>query len=284
MRFNVLHAGHVMVGVDIPDGMTIPADPPKPMPHYVGAPLAWQLPPTQTSNVLGQGGQKIIHKGSDIGMLIPHASPNLLLAIIIAASGSKSHFGPAAVHINGKSPAAAVAGYVNFNLNCGGATLPPLPSGLVVAPTTIHVGMTWGDLLGGMCSAIADSAIQYCLDNCFGDRAETFVHRFKVRLMGPITRRILPNAPRFVSVRTALLLSPSRFLSQPIVGATLHELPETAARFLLGSPLGSSLGSATGVPWLSPVAETSNLLSGGAGSLGQGLGDLIDPPSVEQFP
>jgi hypothetical protein len=108
---------------------------------------------------------------TDAGPLIPHlniiplAPPNLLIPVFLLASGSKSHFGASTV-LFPKGPAAfAVAIKVNFNLNCAGATLPPLPSGLVIAmPQTVEVGVTMGDLIGGIVHLVLDALIQFGLN------------------------------------------------------------------------------------------------------------------------
>lgn len=280
---------HPMLGCDFHDGMIAPIDPPKPMPHFVAATLNWVVPPQKTMTVMGTFSMAFIKKGSDIGMLIPHISPSILAPLCTLASGSKAHFGPSSILMEGTPPAGALIVVVNLNLNCAGATRPPLPSGFVIAPNTIMYAMSLGDILGGLFAMIADSLIQFGINRALGALSASDAYKNLMRrLQGPIIRRLLANAPRWAGLETALLATGSKVLQNPRVVATLTGLSDVAVGFLLGSPLSNSAGGvaaqASGndnLGWISPVGQLGSLLSGGAESLGQGIGNFIDPPDVQ---
>lgn len=164
---------HPMVGLDFHDEITATAPPaPAPnIPHVCGHVLyGWTLgdmsPPAIKAN-----GMRIALRGTDIKNGIPHVPippwpPILLLPLVIGFSGSKSHFGPASVTAKGKPIAAAIAVVVNLNLNCN--SLAPLPTGIVVAPSTVVCGMTLGDILGGFFAMGADALFGFVLNKITG--------------------------------------------------------------------------------------------------------------------
>jgi hypothetical protein len=110
---------------------------------------------------------ELIHMGSDIANFIPHipVPPThfLLFALHTALSGSKSHFGPAAVQTKQGVVGAALLVIVNPNLNC--YQIVPLPVGWVCAPNTVMAHMTFGDILGGIFSMAVDAAIQAAINS-----------------------------------------------------------------------------------------------------------------------
>ncbi|HYH97238.1 hypothetical protein [Hyalangium sp.] len=280
MVFCALMTVHPMVGVDLHDGIPPPGPVPVPkIPHFTVATLKWLLPTsTPTPKVQGPFGFSLMQQGTDIGNFLPHVAANYLLPLVIATSGSKSHFGASTVQSEGKPTAAAILVAVNLNLNCAGAAMPPLPSGFVVAPNTVLVGLTLGDVLGGIFSMAVDCAIQFGLNRLFASQR---VGNLFTRLQGPLIRALMPNAPRFVSLTTALFGQSSRILSNPYVANTLGNLLPTAVGVLLGSPLGYT--PPTGV-----VGNTSSAVNDWARGKGEQLGNaissLFDDPATPQYP
>jgi hypothetical protein len=123
--------------------------------------------------VLAPGGAYLIGRGSDAGFVVPHVSipiNNLLLPLVIILGESKSLFGSSSVRL----PCWSVLGgtdecdtacvfpvpwlpLVGLNLACSDDF--PLPTDFVFAPSTILVGMSWLDLLGG----VIDLALEYAV-------------------------------------------------------------------------------------------------------------------------
>lgn len=273
----VLITIHPMLGCDMHD--TIP--PPGPVvvpavPHFAAATLRWLMPTHKKADTISTMGFSPMQQGTDIGNFIPHISaPHYLLPLVIALSGSKSHFGVASVHMQGQPVAVALLVVLNLNLNCSGATCPPLPTGVVIAPNTVVSSMTLGDFLGGLFAMVVDAAIQFGLNRLFGSAP---VARFFGRIQGPIIQRLLPGAPRFTSMLTALLAQNSRVLSNPYVAQTLAELVPSAVGVMLGSPLGYA------PPW-APIGNAAGWASDTARAGGEALGDAITGgPNTEQFP
>ncbi len=280
MPFNVLLSLHPMAGCDLHDGIPPPGPVVVPkMPHFVIATMRWVLPlSSHTVKTSGPFGMSLMQKGTDISNLIPHVSANYLLPLVIATSGSKSHFGSSTVKSEGTAVAAAIGIVFNLNLNCSGPTLPPMPTGIVIAPNSVVVGLTLGDILGGLFAMAADSALQFGLNRMFASATAT---KFFNMLQGPIIRALIPNAPRFLSLTTALMGQAGRFLSNPVVANTLGNLIPTALGTLFGSPLGYSYK-------YSPGSLAEGLVAGKAEDLGQSLGNSIDhlfnDPDAPEYP
>jgi hypothetical protein len=162
---NLLLKWHPMVGLDVHDEINavVPAAPAPKVPHVCGHVLnGWDFA-TLSPEKIKVDGMQIVLRGSDIkyGIVhvpIPPFPPVGLLPLVIAFSASKSHFGPSSVTVNGNPIAAALLVVVNPNLNC--SSIAPLPTGLVVAPSTVVCGMTLGDIVGGVVAMAADIAFQ----------------------------------------------------------------------------------------------------------------------------
>ncbi len=162
---------HVMVGQDFHKNQPPPPAPPVPLaPHAVVAPLNWVIPASTANTVKATFAQaRIMQRGTDIQSMIPHiplTPAALLTPAIIATSGSKSYFGPAAVLANDAPVAAALSGVVDVSLNCGDV---PSPTGAVIAPNTVVAGMTFGDVLGGAFAMAFDTAAQAAMNRVVGD-------------------------------------------------------------------------------------------------------------------
>ncbi len=170
----VLITIHPMLGLDAHAelGMVPPAPLPVPAPfypHIVGATLRWLLRPAMAETVQSWGFSSM-QRGTDIQSGIPHvpvplAPFFLLVAPIIAFSGSKSHFGVASVLIENKPVAVAVTIIINVNLNCGDI---PTPTGFVIAPNTVVAQMTFADWLGGVFSMAFDCIVQAVINKLLG--------------------------------------------------------------------------------------------------------------------
>ena len=280
MVFCALMTIHPMFGVDLHDGIPPPGPVTVPkIPHFTVAKLKWALSTSlPTPKVQGPFGFSLMQQGTDIGNFIPHIAANYLVPLLIATSGSKSHWGASTVQVEKQPAAAALLVAVNPNLNCAGAVCPPLPSGFVLAPNTVLVGLTLGDFLGGLFAMAVDLGLQYALNRIFASGAAT---RFFNRLQGPLIRALMPNAPRFVSLTTALLGQASPILSHPLIANTLGNLVPTAVGVLLGSPLGYT-------PPTGLVGQGASKASDKARSIGENLGNkishLFDDPSTPQYP
>ena len=169
--FALLIEFHPMVGVDFHKNQPPPPAPPVPAaPHAVAATLNWQIPASTANTVRATFAEaRIMQRGTDIQAMIPHiplTPAALLTPAIIAASGSKSYFGPATVLANDAAIAVAVGGIVDVSLNCGDV---PTPTGNVIAPNTVVAGMTIGDMLGGVFAMAFDAAAQAAMNKLTGD-------------------------------------------------------------------------------------------------------------------
>jgi hypothetical protein len=299
MEFRVLKDYHTMIGVpwlEKHDAVFPPGVPSKLIPHVCTAPLC--IPPwggltgLPNGNVLSSANGRTLGRGSDIGPLIPHinippAPPNLLLPIILLASGSKSHFG-ANRDVTPQGPVAfACLKYIHFNLNCAGPTAPPLPSGFVFPWNTHVTGVTWGDIVSGLAHMVADSLIQYGMNKLF---ASKLFEKFSTYVSSKIASAILPHLAqggllRMLGVKTMSDLLQA--LGHPVWG---YGVVDQALGLILADVIGSPLGYSRTGPY-SPGNIPGDVLDPkseqypeGRDAVQQAVDSYLNNPSVEQHP
>ena len=227
-----------MLGCDFHD--TIP--PPGPVvvpkiPHFVSANLMigpWgALTGKARPDVISAAAGITLLRTTDIGPLVPHISaPHYLLPLLILGSASKAEFGATSITTPDGPVAVCVASVVNFNLNCHGTAVPPLPTGVVLGMTTHFTGFTLGDFLSGLLCMVMDSAVQYVLNRVMGSDRATRVFNW---VQGPIIRALCPGAR---SLTTALF---ARGMNPTSVALLSNAVP-TLAGLLIGGPIGWDIG------------------------------------------
>lgn len=242
---------HTMVGVDFHLDI-MPAVPPVPNPvhcHLVAHVLQGWWTATWADNVQAEK-VEIIQMGSDIANGIPHIpmppSHFLLALLYTAASGSKSHFGPASVQTAKGPIGAALLVVVNPNLNCGSPC--PTMSGFVIAPNTVMAGMTFGDILGGIFAIYVDMILATILN----------VATAKMSPLGGALTQFLLGSPLGKSSADLLVW----VFGDNAATTVLTHLP--------GLPFG----------W---VGKWGGKLSDGARWVGQGIGDGIQSGAQRVF-
>jgi hypothetical protein len=291
MTCSVLVHYYPMLGVDLHKAQAPGPVPPVPFsPHVVVAALylgPWGiLTGLPALTVKSQYGITM-QKGTDIGPLIPHVCvpipPNLLTPVYILGSASKSYFGVATVKVGGAPVAVAVAKIMNLNVNCGDI---PTPSGYVMAPNTVNAGMTLGDFLSGLLTALVEGALQWVIGQVVGAIGEGIAGKLFKAALVPVVDAA--DAATLAAAKAAIASGTSQFGSEMIKGAI-----GTVVGLALGSPLGASgsniykaLGLYNGpsdpnAPNMSsPFGGASGEVSGKAGDFGQHLGD----GSTDQHP
>ena len=174
--FNVLKTNHFMLGIDFHDALipTIPKPVPL-IPHSVFAPLEGYVGAASVKKAAKTNAEYVpmLQRATDIGICIPHFGLNLLLPLVILGSGSKSYFGAGTVKLEGTATGVAVLHDANINLNCGGGTTPPTPTGYVFAPATVRCGMTMGDLYAGIAQMVVEGLITWGINFALGKATES---------------------------------------------------------------------------------------------------------------
>src|SRR5690606_20010706 len=224
-----------------------------------------------TTTVFADSIQNAMCKGSDIGTMIPHIGTfSLTIAIEILFSGSKCHFGPSAITVvdqygTEQNPAAAVAVVANVNLNCGFPV--PTPLDVVAAFNTTAVGMTVGDILGGVYSMVTDAAFQTIINllsfKFLGNFMKGLGHRVDPRVGAGVLNR---TAARRLA-RAAWKAGGKRQSLGALTRATREAAQRRNARFVRDFQLwgenivsflfGSPLGTAVDAPPLAPFSGYS---------------------------
>ncbi len=302
MMFNVLIEWHPMIGLDLHEDIT-PAVPPVPVPmapHLTTATLNWIIPAAMSSKTFATFVQaRLMQRGTDIQSFIPHIplSPACLLAPVLTVfSGSKSHFGPRSVQVEGAPVAVALLGPVNLNLNCGDI---PLPSGYVVAPNTVVAGMNLGDILGGLFAMATDAALQFAMNKLLLPLGPIGAGIAGALLGSPLGFSFNANGHGYVGLVGRLLGLGSdtarnlgETLGDAMTGAdtkrdadarkAIWDKLEEEGKGLSEDPLGlhrrpgetgdSDLDKAKKIPGNLPIVRVA-----------RGLGALVDPPAAEQF-
>ena len=183
---------HPMVGVDIHNELLVPPPPPPappivPVPHIVGIPM-YSLPTMGAKTFAIHG--HVTQRGCKVTNIIPHVPipPNAcgLVLAIFCGSSAKHHFGAASVMVEGTPIGCAlVAPLISVTLNCGFPG--PMPTGQVIAPNAVLVGMTWADIVGGCFAMCCDAALQTVFSALVGSISNPWVADL-VRLIasGPV--------------------------------------------------------------------------------------------------
>jgi hypothetical protein len=239
-------------------------------------------------------------QGTDMGFFIPHiplppAPANILAPIITLASGSKSHFG-AHNHKTPKGPLAfACLVVVNLNLNCGGPTRPPLPSGFVFAVFQLTwQGVTWGDIIAGALHMLVDALVQFginrFLSTGLGGKALNWLTG---KIASAIASRVAVMGVRLSTLGVKSLGD----LIQAVMGGSrlsrflgygfAEQLPGILAGLGIGTPIGYS-------PDRAPTSQGESLVDGAdgkdglqakaAGGIDRALDRMFNSPAVEQHP
>jgi hypothetical protein len=249
-------------------------------PHVVGAKLKWgpwgALTGASAEHVLVDGGAEVMQRGTDIGPGVLHLFiPHVLLPGYWAFSGSKSEFAANTVHVEGKRLAIAALGFMGLNLNCAGFMCPPLPTGVVMAQTTVQAWMTLADFIAGLASMVVDSFIQHVLNRTFNQQG---VQDVKNAIAGPAALAVLPDLCKSVFSRAGL----KGILSEGLEGIVS---PENILGLMIGSPLGmSATNLAPAGKWLNlPIPSSTPVgddIGGMISSLHDGFADFFNSLSI----
>jgi len=279
--FLILRAVHPMVGRDlhIPWPPGAPAPLPAPAPYMTASlMMGTGITSKYTTDVFADSMIPVMCKGTDIGPMIPHIGPpSTTLMIEILTSGSKSHFGPSYYQVTDQTkasgnPAVALLGGTNPNLNCGYPI--PTPFGMVLALTTHGLGMSWGDIVGGLYQMALDFMLQAILQKLGGDLGSWLgkgVSAF-AREMGIGALLAVPALERLLGAEAGPILE--RF-----AGAA-----ETIAATAVGQFVGTPLGTTSANFGLPGILDTANpVLSDYASGdkFGAAFDNYLNSPSVE---
>jgi hypothetical protein len=185
----VLNVIHPVISVDLHQPWFPPAPPAPPVPHFWLQILGGLQMPTvkrTTTVVANFTSTPIIQQGSDIGPFIVHVSaPHVLLILYFLSSGSVSEFGAFSVQVENRPVGTAIAGFAGINLNC--AFPCAMPTGVVVAISTVCAGMKFGDYMASLACMAADVILSALL-TLLGMGLGKGLQAGAFRLLGPFVR------------------------------------------------------------------------------------------------
>ncbi|HOS97503.1 MAG TPA: hypothetical protein PLR71_06170 [Deltaproteobacteria bacterium] len=260
----VLKHWHPVMGVDfhIPWPPGSPAPAPTPAPYKTASIMAGTGLTSKMATTHNQQGFGLtMQVPTDVGPMIPHMGPpSQTLPIDIAFSSSKSYFGPTSTESQNERIAAALAGHLNPNLDCG---LPiPTPTGMVLALTTVYTNMTLADVMFGFNAMAIDFCVQSIL-NALGNQMGN--------AMGPYLGYMFGRfAPRMMTKAAAKALLRSR-------GGVPENIINQAARNLARSRNQAAADFFTALP--ARTGNAANAIIGffGGGPMGADAGTLGMP-------
>lgn len=284
MNFHaVMKHWHPMIGRDMhipwPPGSPSPA--PSPAPYVttstlLGLGITASYAPTHQSQGMGM----TMQVGTDIGPMIPHiGTPSNLLPIEIPLSSSISYFGPGNYMAGGQPLAAALLGMTNPNLNCG--TPVPLPVGEVIALNTHFVGMSLGDILGGLGAMAADFVVQSALqkvDLGISGRLSSYLSK---KLSPVVYQRTLFRQLMKGSKWPQTNALTRQWKWDDTAPQVIGEAIDQVSGFFTGGPMGAD--AATLGLWTPAGAggEAAQETSRGAG---EAVGDYLEDPAIDEYP
>ncbi|MDC0723587.1 hypothetical protein [Nannocystis bainbridge] len=185
--FAVMKHFDVMLGIDLHICWPPPAPKPiGPKPYLTIMLLHGLQPltPMMAPSCLTLAGMTM-QRGTDIGPGIPHIGPaSKLTPIDVLFSSSISYFGPSTYAAEAMPVAAALAMGININANCW--HVGPIPSGIVICPTTHFTGMTPLDILFGVVSYGVDFAFEAATDKL----ADVLGPALRKHVIGPISDKL----------------------------------------------------------------------------------------------
>jgi len=192
MTFHNAHlSAHGFIGIGT--HTAIPLPPPASMLPHISASslLGFTIKAKFSKREFGPGGFNLMGRGSDSGYIVPHISippTNFLLAVIIPLGSSKIMFGSSKVHIHvdGKAEHCGCCTFPIVPLSLNMACNDPCsyPGDFVIAPNTVEVSMTLGDVLMGIVSAAIDVALSYVIGKGAGKIGGGVVNRLARRRLG----------------------------------------------------------------------------------------------------
>ena len=177
MTFHNAHlSAHPFVGLGTHSSIHPPPLAPGIYPHISGSTLlGLTIKAKFSKKEFGPGGFNLMARGNDSGYFVTHVSipaTNFLLAVIIPLGSSKIMFGSSKVHIHvdGKAEHCGCCVFpivpLSLNMSCNDPC--SYPSDRVIAPNTIEVSMTLGDILMGIASAVMDVAVSFVVGKAAG--------------------------------------------------------------------------------------------------------------------
>jgi len=144
-----------------------------------------------TTTVIGPFGFQFIQQGNDSGFVVPHIAippPSVLVPVVIAFGGSKPMFAASTVKMQGTPVAAGVIpfNFVSINQACNDPC--NYPCDMVISPNTVLVGLTLGDMIGGLLSVVMDCGISAIANKIGGFVGEQIMGKIATRLAAPFLR------------------------------------------------------------------------------------------------
>ena len=259
----MMHCAHLtihgFIGAGIHDAIFPPAPTVIPFTPHVSMQtlLGLTIKAKWSKTVIGPFGFQLLGKDNDSGLIVPHISippPNALVPIVIAFGGSKVMFGASTVKLDvdgaGVPMGACLLPFVPLSRNQACNQPLNLPTDNVIAPNTVLVGLTLGDVIGGVVNIVIDMGVSFALG----------------KLGAGISSKV----------------------TQPIVAAALKKFGPTFATALAGETAEAVLNALVDAIVGYGVGEAENAASGASGNAaggegwsdtGTALGGWIDSPS-----
>ncbi len=272
-------AVHVFVGFGMHKVLTVPpVPPPALLPHVSGTTIINLMAKAKVATrELGWGGIPLVGRENDAQYGVPHltipmAPPNSLLTLTILMGSSKVMFGSSKVKI--MAPGETDCGCcippavpLSINLACNDPC--NLPSDYVVAPNTVEVGMTLGDILAGVVSTVVDIGFSWAVGKIAG--------KLNGAVTGVFARYVLGNKAATEAFFDYAGEFGENWIARAAASTARAEVAEAFAKTLEGQ-VGEHVMGAIGEWITKPLVQSAAdpLAAGLLGSPGAGTGQAAD--------
>jgi hypothetical protein len=276
----MMHCGHLIahgyVGMGSHMAVLPPVPPPPVMAPHVATDtlLGVSINAKYSKTVMGPFGIPPVGANSDSGFMVPHVCippNNALTPVIIGFGGSKVMFSASTVQIDvdggGKPFGACCFPFVPLSLNQACNDPCNYPGDVVIAPTNVMVGMTLGDIIGGIVNIAVDCAISFVANKIGGGIASALMNKIGGRIVTAALSNFTRDLASVFGRESAEHMT--RDAVENIMERPMAQIVEGMVGKIVEGQLGgladSGLGAA-GAP------------SGESGGVGSAVGGAIDGP------
>jgi len=246
---------HGFIGIGSHKAIIPPAVVPVIVPHIsVDTLLGLTIKAKYSKTELGPANIPLVARGNDSGYLVPHFSipmNNVLLPLTIALGGSKVLFGSSKtlISVDGTAQQCGCCVFPVIPLSLNMACNDPCsyPGDVVIAPNTVEVGMTLGDIIMGIVSALIDVAVSFGMGKLCGGLSGTVSNAICRRVA---QRQFFELAADFgVDSATIMCRDIAENLGERavtvIASSLLSEVTKTGLESATDATLGAALGDGT---------------------------------------
>lgn len=255
---------HTFIGIGTHKALIPPSVVPVILPHIsMDTLLGLTIKAKYSKTVIGPLFNSMIGKENDSGMIVPHISippTNALLPIIILFGSSKVMFTASTVvmDVDGASTpvAAACFPFVPLSLNQQCNDPCNYPCDLVISPNTVVVGLTAGDILGGIAGIVIDVGISAIANYLGGKIADGLFEHIGGPIAAYANRELAESIIAAGASGTAKDVA--REIAENVLEGTLVQTVKEGVGKIIEGLIGDALGDRANKPADTAIHEAAD--------------------------